>query len=280
MEGQETDNQTQASGTPDNNGADNSIVNIMGGMTTGNTPESKPNNGDKGEGEGTSSKESSNETPAWMQQLPEEMRNDANLVKQLSKFQKIGDVAKSYSELEAKLGKSLIQPGEGASEEEVNAFYEKLGKPKSAKDYQIPEGNDAFKELAYKNNLSNAQAVALFEQFKSVGERMLQQQQVNLQQQAQATTAKLKAEFGNNFNTKMEMLKRGVMTYGGAELGNLLKEKGLLANETIVRTFINLGEMSAEAGTSNKASQTADSYKRTEEGGKFEFIENMFKEKK
>lgn len=278
MDDQATDNQTMTDGTPETNGAETTantnIADIMGGMAGEKTPESKPD-GEKDEGE-KKPEQTKIDFPAWTQQLPEEMRNDAELMKQLGKFQKIGDIAKSYSELESKLGKSLIQPGENASEEEKQAFYERLGKPKSADGYSI-RGEEAklFREIAYKNNLSDTQAKSFYEQLQGVGNAAINQQKIALQQQATETENKLKAEYGNSYNTKIEMLRRGVETYGGKELGNLLKNSGLLANETVVRMFIKLGEQSAEAHTQNNGSQSKGSYKSTDEGGTFTFINKM-----
>lgn len=280
MDDQATDNQTMTEGTPETNGAETTantnIADIMGNMAGENTPDSKPAAaGDNEEGQ-KKPEETKTDFPAWTQQLPEEMRNDAELMKQLGKFQKIGDIAKSYSELESKLGKSLIQPGENASDEEVQAFYERLGKPKSADGYSI-KGDEAkfFREIAFKNNLSDAQAKSFFEQLQGVGNAAINQQKIALQQQATETENKLKAEYGNSYNTKIEMLRRGVETYGGKELGNLLKNSGLLANETVVRMFIKLGEQSAEAHTQNNGSQSKGSYKSTDEGGTFTFINKM-----
>lgn len=276
MADQTTDNQTQDNGSPVTNGEGTNIADIMGNMAGKTEPDAKPAEGNKADGTDAKPKDEPS-TPAWMQQLPEEMRNDAALSKQLAKFQKIGDMAKSYSELETKLGKSLIKPAEDASDEEKQKFFEKLGKPTTAEGYSIKDENAAaFKEIAYKNNLTDAQAVSLYEQFKSIGEGAIKAQQENLQKQANATTEALKKEYGNHYGEKIEMLRRGVETYGGQELGNLLKESGLLANETIVRMFIKLGEQSSEAGTAAKTTGKAEGYVPTEEGGRFDFIEKHF----
>lgn len=273
MEDQVTDNQTQAAGAPDNNGAvTNDIENIMGGMSETSTPETKPvdTNGDKAEGKET---QTAAELPAWTQQLPKEMRENADVMKQLSKFKTIGDVAKSFSELETKLGKSLIQPADDASDEVKNAFWEKLGKPKSVNDYSINDENAAvFKELAFKNNLTDAQATAIYGALQDVGKAAVEQQQAAFKQQAQATTAALKAEYGNQYNAKIEMLKRGVQKYGGQALGDKLKATGLIADADVVKMFIKLGEQSAEAGSANNTTPPKDKYVSTAEGGKFSWI--------
>ena len=266
------DNQTMADGTSDENDA-GTIESIMGGMSDNSTPEAKPDDAAEGtnaEGnENQTEKDDAGEYPAWTKQLPEDLRNDSDFMKQIAKFQKIGDVAKSYSELEKKLGNSIVIPGKDASEEEKNAFYEKIGKPKSADGYSINDENaKAFKELAYKMDLTDSQAKGLYESFKSMGEQMLKQQQVNVQQQAAETTEALRKEYGSNFNSAIKYLQKGVMAYGGKELGDKLKATGLLADKTVVDMFIKLGKQVSEAGTTTK-SAGGQNYKSSMEGGTF-----------
>lgn len=75
----------------------------------------------------------------WMRGLTAEQQADAELIANLSKFKKgIPDMAKAYDEISRKTDKLTI-PEEGASEEEVNAFYESLGVPKSPEDYKLSE---------------------------------------------------------------------------------------------------------------------------------------------
>lgn len=253
---------------------DAGLETIMTGMADSTTPDTKPGEstaGDKVEGKGNG-QEKAADLPAWTSQLPDELKNNADVMKQLTKFGKIGDLAKSYSELEGKLGKSLIQPGKDASEEELNSFYQKLGKPERAEAYSI-KGDEAqaFRELAYKNNLTDAQAVSLYEQFKAMGEKAVQQQQLATAQKAKATEDALKAEYGNAYADKLKLLQRGVQTYGGPTLGAKLKQSGLLYDQDVVKMFILLGEQSQEAGSYNKGTSAPKEYKSTSEGGSFTF---------
>lgn len=250
----------------------NNLQDIMGSMAQSKTPEGKPDapaaEGKKPEG----TEKSQVDAPAWTSQLPEEIRSNADVMKQLVKFGKIGELAKSYSELESKLGNSIVRPGTEASDEEVNAFYQKLGKPESADKYTIDdeEAKD-FKELAYKHNLTDDQAKGLYQSFKELGEKTIQQNNEQLMARARATEELLKKEYGNDYETKLELCKRGVMAYGGPGLGKKLQDTGLLFDEDIVRMFIRLGEQSAEAGASTKTAKGNTGYKSTADGGTFQF---------
>lgn len=266
MADQNTDNQTQVNGTEDNNSSD--ITNIMGGMAGDAKPEVKPDNGENTEGK--EKPEDKTELPKWTDQLTDELRSNPDVMKQLSKFAKIGDLAKSYSELETKLGKSLVKPGEDASEEEINAFYQKLGMPESADGYSISNENKAFKELAYKNRLTDNQAKGMLEALKTIGNQVIEQQKAAFNNQAQATTKALKAEYGNDYDAKIKLLTKGVETYGGKALGEKLRQTGLLADLDVVKMFITLGEQVSEAGTQTKNSN-AKGYKSISEGGFLSF---------
>lgn len=271
----ETGNQTTPNGTADNNAAGTSLENIMGSMAE-KQPNAEPGKtGENAEGS-RDGQEKTAELPAWTSQLSDELRNNADVMKQLTKFGKISDLAKGYSELEGKLGKAIVKPGKDASEEELNNFYKQLGKPASADQYSInEEGSQAYKELAYKYNLSDDQATGFWEAFKEIGKNAIAQQQAQMAATAKATDDALRAEYGQNYDAKIKMLQRGVNTYGGPALGKKLQATGLLFDPDVVKMFIGLGEMSAEAGTVAKTAAGEKDYKSIAEGGQFSFVKNL-----
>ena len=264
----ETGNSATTAGAPESTGA-GTIEGIMSNMA-GVQPEAKPNNGDKAEGSQPV------DMPAWTSQLSEELRGNPDVMKQMSKFAKITDLAKGYSELESKLGKSLIKPGKDTSDEEREAFYQQLGKPKSADKYSIDDQNAAaFKDIAFKNNLTDDQCKALYGQFQEIGKNAIAQAQLQKAAAAKATDDALRAEWGNNYDTKITMLQRGVNAYGGKALGEKLKNSGLLFDADVIKMFVKLGEEAADAGSVGKTAG-GESYKATSEGGQFTWIEKMF----
>lgn len=271
MEDPVTEGNLSNEGVSDNNDTGTSLTEIMGSMTSSKEPEAKPEaaNDEGKKAEGT--EKSQADLPAWTNQLPEEMRKNSDTMKQLMKFGKIGDLAKSYSELESKLGKAIELPGKEAKPEEVEAFYQKLGKPETADKYTIDDKNaDTFKELAYKYNLTDEQAKGIYAGAKALTESYMQQAQDKLIQTAKATESALKSEYGTDAQVKLDLCKRGVLAFGGPELGQKLQASGLLYDIDVVKMFIKLGEMNAEAGTSTKAAPSGG-YKTTNEGGSFNF---------
>lgn len=254
----------------------NDITNIMGGMSNSAKPETKPdgNTGDAGQGksDNDTGKGSEVQHPAWMNQINSELIKDAEKAGKLSKFEKLSDLAYAYLEAEGKLGSSIVKPGENASEEERRAFYKALGVPDAADKYSI-EGEDAkmFREMAYKNNLTDEQAKAFYKSLQEVGNNAIAAQKAAFAQQAQDTQAALQKEYGKDYNTKIEMLRRGVTTYGGKNMGAKLQQAGLLGDYDVVKMFILLGEQSAEAGSPGNTKGKAQGYKSIQEGGSLSF---------
>ena len=248
-----------------------SITDIMDTMDQ-TTPEAKPEEktGDKDEGVDQDQKKP--EVPKWMEQLDKEALEDADLVKQLQKFTKIGDLAKSYSALEKKMGSSINIPSDEASAEEVDAFYRKLGKPESVEGYSITDPKaQPFKDIAFMNNLTDKQATGLFEGLAKIGAAAEKASAENLAKIAQESDRLLKTEWGSDYSKNLEYLKRGIAAYGGNALGAKLKASGLIYDADIVKMFANLGKQAAESTSTNKGSGGRSDYVPTSEGGMFNY---------
>lgn len=270
------ENQTQTS-TAEGETANNDIGNIMGGMAGSEKPNTKPgsNAGDAGKGENApdnNGKGGEVNQPAWMSQINDEIKSNADKASKLAKFEKLSDLASAYLEAEGKLGSTLVKPGENSTDEERKAFYKALGVPDAADEYSI-EGDEAkmFREIAYKNNLTDEQAKSLFASLQEVGKNAMAQQAAAFEQQSKETQSALMAEYGKEYPAKIEMLKRGIANYGGEKIGAVLKQAGLLANPDIVKLFIQLGEESSEAGAQTRNRGKVSTYKSIEEGGTLSF---------
>lgn len=253
--------------------ANNDIANVMGGMQS-QKPDPKPaeNSGNNGAGsnaaaDGKSTSEVKH--PAWMAQLG---NIDTEKAEQLSKFEKIGDLANNYLELQKKLGSSITKPGDDASAEEKEAFYRALGKPESADKYSIEgEAAELFRKVAYENNLTDEQAKAFYKSLNEMGNNAIAAQKAAFDAQAKDTQAALQKEYGKDYPVKIEMLRRGIAAYGGEKIAGKLQQAGLLGDYDVVKLFMMLGEQSSEAGSPGNTKGKADTYKSIAEGGTLDF---------
>lgn len=171
-------------------------------------PEEKPEQGNNSEGTENKDGESTDiQAPAWTSQLPEEIRNNKELMAELSKFGKIGDMASAYAEAKVQMGKSIIKPDENATADDIQAFYENLGKPKTADGYSIEDKDaQAIKELFFKNNLTDDQAKNLYGELKQIGSKAVEQNTEALRKTAAETERNLKEKYGNQYDTKRKCL--------------------------------------------------------------------------
>ena len=207
------ENQTQTS-TQTAGETANDIGNIMGGMAGSEKPTTKPGEaGDAGKGVNTPDSGKGGETqhPAWMNQINSELIKDAEKAGKLSKFEKLSDLASAYLDAEGKLGNVLVKPGENSTDEEREAFYKALGKPDAADKYSI-KGDEAkmFREMAYKNNLTDEQAKAIYASLQEVGNAAIEQHKAAYAQQAKETQNALLQEYGKDYDPEKACLRLGV----------------------------------------------------------------------
>ena len=188
---------------------------------------------------------------AWMNGLLTEQKADADLVKSLSKFEKgIPDLAKSYAELEKKVGQAITIPSEKASAEEVAAFRKAVGVPEKPEDYkldkvELPDGKELdgqwskeLKGLAHKLNLSQGQLGGLHEwYFKNLVAEM----QLVKTTAEQANTA-LRKEMGAEYEAAITYKGRAVDKFLNPTTKVLFERSGLGNHPEILKMFVAIGK--------------------------------------
>jgi hypothetical protein len=202
--------------------------------------------------------------PEWTAQLPKEIRENAGLLKKLGGFKTIAELANSYLSVE---GKQVV-PSKDAKPEEVQGFYERLGKPKTKEGYSMAGDKDAapFIEGAYSMHLTDAQATFIWEQACKDRQETADRQAKELAE----SDAVLKREYGGKYNEAIAFYRRGA---GG--ILNELKSHGLAGKPQIVRALIAYGRSISEAGGAAESGGAAQpvsvmrgrgfNYKTTEE---------------
>jgi len=217
----------------------------------GKKPADKPDTGDASAG-GTKPA-SEVQLAAWCEQLPTEMRSNPDTAAKLAKFQKVGDMAKAFLELEGKTASSGI--------------------PETADGYSFAKDKEnngsEFADMAFKAKLSTAQADAFFKILNEGGARRLQAAQMAQAQEMKETAAALAAEYGSKYQEKMELLTRGLAN-AGPNVGNLIRQAGLAGNPEIIKAFIAFGEMTAESGAI-RGKEAGESRKSVKDGGTFSY---------
>jgi hypothetical protein len=124
------------------------------------------------------------------------------------------DILESYRNLEKHIGadeKSLLRlPKDG---DDLNEFYNKLGRPESADkydfgEYQIPEGaldlTDNFREFAHKHGLTQQQAQGLFNDWNENLSGQLQSSHEQMQAASAQEIESLRSDWGSEYDANIE----------------------------------------------------------------------------
>ena len=168
------------------------------------------------------------------------LRGEAELVFMNDSIKTIGALAQSYVHAQHSIGANKIAiPGENATPEEWNAFYKACGRPDTEDGYshdkvELPDGvvlDDAqvgkFRRFAFENGLSQkAFEAALAFDAQRVREHLEAEDAAHNAEYDQ-TLAKLRTEFGGEFETVVAQCDKAMRTFG---LTDVFREKGLLNN--------------------------------------------------
>ena len=165
--------------------------------------------------------------PGWTAALPDPLKTNADL----TKFEKVGDLANDYlsvstkaRELEQRVGNSIPKLKDGATDAERAAFYDALGRPKDAKEYEFdgedknaPEWTAHWKQVSHQLGLTKDQAKNLSSAFNKQMQGMVEAHNAKIAGEIATATEKLKSEWGDKFDTNVELAKRVYQKHIGTE---------------------------------------------------------------
>jgi hypothetical protein len=252
---------------------------------------------DGGTGSGNAGGSGTVEFPAWMASLP-----DAH--KQNPGFAQFKEAPQVWDKLDTLLkaeGKSVMIPGENATEEERIAFFKKIGRPEDADKYEVAkptdwpadlpydaEGEKWFKGIALKHNLTTAQAKGLFMDYmgemktriasvKTDQETARHAEETRKQENREKAIGELKKEWPNeSYQANLTLAQRAVEHFGGADLKQFFEDKPELGDSIpLIKVFAAigkaLGEDTLKGGSSShgkpKPASGEIQYKTTDYGG-------------
>lgn len=165
----------------------------------------------------------------------ETLRGDAAL----STFKSVDDLAKSYVQTKAMVGKKgVILPGEGAKDEEWEPVYNQLGRPEKSDAYKVPQielpkGQQLradmlkeFNEFAHKAGLTQKQyEKALTWRVQTELGEFAAQQKAHEEAEAESETA-LRSAWKDKYDANNQAFEKMVKTFGKDKAETLLKKYG------------------------------------------------------
>ena len=183
--------------------------------------------------------------------LSDDLKENATL----QKFKDVGSLSSSYLSMQEMLGSRIKMPSEESSEDEVNDFYSKLGRPESPDKYDISvptlgkEGEydqsmySEFLNEAHKNGLTNKQAQAAIDFYSKLDDN----QQINTdaamaQAKINAETA-LKKEWGNvNYDKNLALSRRAFNRFADDDLKTFVNQHGIANNVAMIKFLHKIGK--------------------------------------
>ena len=197
--------------------------------------------------------------PDWMTSVPKEFRDD----KALWKHEDFSSYLKESRENSDKLAgfdpeKVVNIPGDDASDEDREAFYQKLGKPESAEGYELddpgfPEGlprdeelEGLIKQWAHEANMPADALKSLVGEYNAYVAEIFKTAKAEQDKALQESTQALKTELKDDYNEYVLKAQRAATKFGGDEFITLLKDHGLESHPSFLKVFAEIGKAVSE----------------------------------
>ena len=186
--------------------------------------------------------------------IPENFREE----KSLNNFNNMEDFVKSYLHAQKLVGADKIPvPNKHATEEDWNEVFKKLGAPNSPEDYKYnfkdeevdQQSVQEFNKAAHRLGLLPKQAEGLIKFYNEMnGNNAASQEEAAAEAQLQTET-ELKAEFGPQFNKRLDQAKKLAVNSLGSEFleNTYLKDGSRLGdNIKVIKAFSELADKLSE----------------------------------
>lgn len=165
--------------------------------------------------------------PGWIAGLPDTLKTNETF----TKFKTVGDFANDYlattakvSDLEKKVGNSVPKLPDDANDEERSLYYDALGRPKQPSEYEFdgedknaPEWTSQWKQEFHSLGLTKTQAKLLSGKFNATMQKMVEAHNAKIKNEITAAETALKSEWGDKFDTNVELAKRLYQKHLGNE---------------------------------------------------------------
>jgi len=203
--------------------------------------------------------------PSWISELPEPLRGE----KSLHKFANRDEVAKSYVELQRKLGSSIQIPKSDADPAEWEKVFSHL-RPESPDKYEVPtEGFTEtaiadIKKAAFESGMTPTQVKNLTSVLSVEQKRQKEASETAIAAEITAATEVLKKEYGSEIEASLGIAKKALeVLFPGAS--KKLIGSGIDNNPEFIKGLVTLGKRLGEdsivsGGPVKTKAQNADPY--------------------
>ena len=198
------------------------------------------------------------ETPETSTDWKVSLSDDIKADKSLENIKDINALAKSYIHAQKMVGSDKIPvPNKYATEDDWNAVYEKLGRPKTADGYKfdLPQDKQVdevslkeFSSQAHKLGLLPGQAQGMVKFYNEITAKSLQDADSKALAARETSTKELKQEWGQAFDQKVSQAATLAKSVGATELlnTNLADGTKLGDHPVMIKAFAELANKMGE----------------------------------
>ena len=168
-----------------------------------------------------------------------------------------------------KAGRTVVMPKDDAAPEEWSAYFDKLGRPKSAADYKlpVPDGDTGeFSKVAsswfHKAGVSAKQAEVLAQEWNAHNASAQAASDAEFTQKSAIDIQDLQKAWGDKFEANAELARRARRESGLSDEEGIAVERALGLKKA-AEVFAKLGSQYAEAGFKGGDGQRATSFGAT-----------------
>lgn len=178
----------------------------------------------------------------------------------VGKYKTVGEVIKGYGEAQKLIGaKGVILPGEKATPEEIDKFYNTIGRPEKPDGYKLsplenlhpeiklsPEDEMGFKALMHKHGLTARQADGLYKEYFGMISGSLTKRDEGMQASKHEAEKALRTDWGADYDKNLNSAKRLIEKFGGANAREAFGDLG--NNPQVLKTIANIAKKFSEDG--------------------------------
>lgn len=191
--------------------------------------------------------------PSWIDNISEEYR-ETGFVKQFAD-QDLDSFVKSAIHANSMVGADKLKMlNDKSTDEEINAFYNKLGRPETSEDYSLPEkfasedsGVDqdlvkSFHQAAHKMGLTDKQQAEVIQFQMEMSQKAHESSQMQVVDRDSQWDAQLREEFGNAYDERVKLAQDVLGKFGNENTISAINELGVGNNPELVKVFAEIGK--------------------------------------
>ena len=173
----------------------------------------------------------------------------------LSKFKDVGSLGNSYVELQKLVGSRVKVPTGDSTEEDINSFYNQIGRPESPDKYSIDLPSDSypqeviqsFLKEAHASGLTNKQAQAAINFYNTIETDGQINSDAAMQQAKVDAESALKKEWGpTEYAKELAVSRRAFNRFADDDLKAFVNETGVTNNVAMIKFLNRIGKAFSE----------------------------------